>query len=220
MAITQNVAFFVTPEFIFQKYAMYLDNNLDPNSMNSAILLAQAQETQQLLGYTLYTKYISMITVEIATPGATGSINNSENVNYKQLLDNYIVDSVSLWSIAKALKPIHLRSTNKSVVTKSSPPNSAAISNKDLSSLYYKIIEDAQFWDTRVVEQIINFPFNFPEYYQTTGVMRMVPKKNTYDNFFITGKTYGGAGSGFPQGNPCNGCGGYIPGVGLSMWGS
>lgn len=212
MAINQNKCFFVSPEYILQMYSGYLDNNIDPNSLNTFILIAQNENTQQLLGYTLYQKYITDIT--------NGDILLAPDVNYKNLLDNYIMDSVALWTIWYALDTIHLRVTNKSVVTKSSPPNSAAISTKDLSRLGYKIMERAQFADARVREQIINYPFDFPEYYQVTGVQRLVPKTNPYDNFFMTGKSFGKGGNGFPQGSPCNGCGGYIPGVGMNLWGT
>lgn len=212
MAITQNKAFFTSPEYILQMYSGYLDNNIDKNTLNTFILIAENENTQQLLGYTLYEKFINII--------KDGTINSGGNVNYKYLLDNYLMDSISMWTIWYALDTIHLRITNKSVVTKSSPPNSSAINTKDLSRLGYKIMERAQFFDSRVREQIINYPFNYPEYYQVTGVQRLVPKVNPYDNFFMTGKSFGNGGGSFPQGNGCNGCGGYIPGVGQYLWGT
>jgi hypothetical protein len=211
MAIQQNKAFFVSPEYILQMYAGYLDNNIDPNTLNSFILIAQNENTQQLLGLTLYQKFITDIT--------SGYINDPADVNYKYLLDNYLMDSVALWTIWYAIDTIHLRITNKSIETKNSP-NSQAIQPKELNRLKYLIMERAQFADARVRQQIINYPYDYPEYYQVTGVMSLVPKTNPYDNFFMTGKAFNRGGSGFPQGSPCNGCGGYLPGVGMSIWGT
>jgi hypothetical protein len=205
MSIIQNKAFFVTPEYIFQNFAMYIDNNLDANSINSAILIAQNEQTQQVLGYTLYQKYIDLVT--------TGQISQTQNSNYKYLLDNYIVDSVSLWSLWYSLDSIHLRVTNKSVELKNSQ-YSSPVSASQLTKLKINVLERAQFVDSRTREYILNYPGDFPEYYQVTGVMRMTPKRNPYTNFFMTGKSLSG-----PDGG-CNGCNGYKPGVGVYIWGT
>lgn len=205
--IIQNKAFFTTPEYIFQNFAMYADNNLDANSINSAILIAQNEQTQQILGYTLYQKYITLIT--------NGQISNPSNSNYKYLLDNYIVDSVSLWALWYSLDTIHLRVTNKSVELKNSQ-YSSPVSASQLTKLKINVLERAQFVDSRTREYILNYPGDFPEYYQVTGVMRMTPKRNPYTNFFMTGKTYQSSNPG-AAGGPC--CG-WLPGVGTYLFGT
>lgn len=196
MAINQNNCFFVDTTYILNTYAGFLDNNIDPNSLNTFILLAQKEQTQQLLGYTLYTKYISDIT--------TGFISNPADANYKYLLDNYIVDSVSLWSIFYAMNSIQYRVTNKSVVTKNSQ-YSQPVSKTALNDLKNDILERAQFSDQRVREYILNFPYDFPEYYTVTGVMRLYPKTEVY-----FGGLYLGPGSN-------NLCGGNFPGQGMGL---
>lgn len=209
MAILQNKAFLVTPEYIFQNYAGYLDNNIDANSLNTFILIAQNEQTQQILGFTLYTKIISLV--------QTSTIGDVGNVNYKYLLDNYLVDSISLWTIWYALDSMHMRTTNKSVELKNSQ-YSTPVSSSQLTKLKTNVLERAQFIDSRTREYILNYPGYYPEYYQVTGVMRMVPKKNPYTNFFMTGKEFSARpGQG---GNGCNGCGGYVPGWGIPMYGT
>lgn len=200
MSIIQNKAFFVSPEYILENYSLYLDNNIDANSINSAILIAQSEQTQQMLGYTLYQLYISLIN--------TGNITNATYVNYKYLLDNFIVDSVSLWSIWYTLDSLALRATNKGVELKNSQ-YSQPVSSSQLTKLKIAVMERAQFADARIREYILNYPSYFPEYYQVSGVMRMIPKRNPYTNFFMTGKVnYGG----------CGECGGYLPGRGIPLW--
>ena len=204
MAIIQNKAFFTTPEYIFKDYAGYLDNNIDANSLNTFILIAQNEQTQQILGYTLYQLYISLIT--------NGQITSAGNAQYKYLLDNYLVDSVSLWTIWYALDSLHLRTTNKSVELKNSQ-YSTPVSASQLTKLKINVLERAQFVDSRTREYILNYPGDFPEYYQVTGVMRMTPKRNPYTNFFMTGKQFSPSGG-------CDGCGGYVPGKGIYIWGT
>lgn len=205
MAINQNKAFFVSPEYIFQNFAMFIDNNLDANAINSAILIAQNEQTQQLLGYTLYQKYITLI--------QTGQITSPGNSQYKYLLDNYIVDSVSLWAIWYGLDTFHLRVTNKSVELKNSQ-FSQPVSASQLTKLKINVLERAQFVDSRTREYILNYPGDFPEYYQVTGVMRMTAKRNPYTNFFMTGRAFDSSRRG------CDDCGGYVPGKGIYIWGT
>jgi hypothetical protein len=201
MSYLQNKSYFVTPEYILESYSLYLDNNIDANSISGAILIAQAEQTQQILGYTLYQKFITLIN--------TSTIGDSDNVRYKYLLDNYIVDSVSLWSIWYCLDSLALRATNKGVEQKNSQ-FSQPVSSSQLTKLKTAVMERAQFVDARTREYILNFPGDYPEYYQVTGVLRMTPKANPYDNFLATGKNINLGG--------CGGCGGYLPGVGIPLW--
>ena len=199
MSYLQNKCFFVTTEYILETYSLYLDNNIDPSSINGAILIAQNEQCQQLLGYTLYQKFITIIN--------DGTITSGTNVRYKYLLDNYIVDSVSLWSVWYLLDSLALRATNKGVEQKNSQ-YSSPVSSSQLTKLKTAVMERAQFLDARTREYILNFPGDYPEYYQVTGVMRLTPKTNPYMNFFATGKNINLG---------CNGCN-YLPGVGIPLF--
>lgn len=192
----QNKAFFVSTEYIFENYSGYLDNNIDSNSIVTFIWIAQQEQTQQLLGYTLYQKYITEL---IADPTLAGA----SLVNYKYLLLNYLVDSVSLWAIYYSLDTLHLRVTNKSIVKKNSE-FSQAVGTAELIRIKSQVQERAQFADSRVREYIINNPSYFPEYYQVSGINRMVPKNNTY---------FGGIYLGPNMGFGCN----HLPGMGIDL---
>lgn len=180
MSLTQNhKVFFVTPEYIFQNYAGYLDSNIDANSLNSFILKAEFKETQYALGYTLYEKYINLI--------QTGDIFLPENNYYQLLLNNFIMDEVACYTIWYALDWLHYRVTNKAVVNKYSQWSSAS-SETELNRIKFLIYEDAQHWDSKIREEILNYPNAFPEYFTQIGVYRPPSKTNPYDNFFISGK--------------------------------
>ena len=179
MAYIINQAYFVEAAWIFKNYSNYLDNNIDVDSIAAFILEAQDMETQQLLGYTLWQFYVTLLTP--TTPGdpTTKPIFLTENYNYKYLLDVYLQRSVALHAIHLALPTIHYRITNKSIVTKNSQ-FSQPVSKTALIDLKNDILSKAQFYDQRVREWIYNNPSNYPEYWETTGVMRMFPKSNVY----------------------------------------
>lgn len=174
MAINQNRVFFVNTSYIFANYAGYLDNNLDPNSLNTFIQIAQAEQTQQLLGYTLYQKFITDIN--------NGNISQPADVNYKYLLDNFLVDSISMWTIYYSYDTIQFRSTNKSIELKNSPGTSTAINDKQLNRLKHQIQERAQFVDTRCRFYILNNPGFYPEYFNISSIYQLAPKQTTYIN--------------------------------------
>lgn len=182
MPIQQNRAFLVSAEYLLENYMGYIDNNVDAGSINTFILRAQFEQTQQLLGMTLYQKYITMINAN--------TINNAENVNYKSLLDNFIIDSVSNWAIWYLLDHLSLQGTNKGVQQKNSQWSNP-VSQSQLTKKKLSVNEAAQFWDARIMSEILTTPTNYPEYYQVTGVMRLVPKKDPYSSLFITTKNIG-----------------------------
>lgn len=216
--MAQNRCYFVNVDYIFNTYAGFIDNNIDPQMIKTFMLLAQDQQMQQLIGYTLFQKYITIIT--------DNTISTDPNLsNYKYLLDNFMVDSISLWTIWFALDNIHYRVTNKSIETKSSPSNSSAADQKALTRLKYTLESSAQFVDTRLRYYILNNPSFYPEYYQTTTAYQLMPKTVTYDNsgnLSLPFTSLGGAGAfgGFGLGGGGGCCGGYVPGFGVPIWGT
>lgn len=177
--IQTHRVFFVTPEYILQNYSMYLDSNIDVKSIDAAILKAQFQDTQDALGYNLYEKYINII--------ASGDIFTEPYQYYYLLLNNFIVDEVSCWAITHLLDWSHFRVTNKAIVNKYSQWSNA-ITEVELNRMKYLVMQDAQHWDSKLREEILNYPNAFPEYFTQIGVYRPPAKTNPYDNFFISGK--------------------------------
>jgi hypothetical protein len=167
-----NEAFFVTPQYIFDNYSLYLDDNIDENSINSAILLAQDKFTQSALGFTLYRKYINDISAFYNGGAPLGT-------HYQMLFENWIQKEVSLWALWIAYPSLHIKATNKSIVTKHSD-NSNAVTLKEVDYMRNDIQSSAMFYDSRIREEILNYPQNFPEYFTITGVDRIIPKSLVY----------------------------------------
>lgn len=86
-----------------------LDNNIDPNLFNQFIFIAQEQNIQEILGYTLYIKYLTDI-ANTGSPDPTGL--------YKDLMDQCIQDATALWAIYHAIPTMNFRLTNKAMSQK------------------------------------------------------------------------------------------------------
>jgi len=166
-------AYIVDPSYIKTNYALYVDENIDDNLLNSAILLAQNNNLQSIIGYTMFRFIIDKL---ISDP--TG---NSFSNQYLYIIENYIQPSVGLWALYQALPTIWIRITNKSVVNKKGD-DSEPVNMKAFSLLRDEIRNNAMFYDSRIVEYITNNTNDFNEYYTTDGVNRIFPKNSAYSN--------------------------------------
>jgi hypothetical protein len=164
-------AFIIDSSYLKRNYPGYVDSNIDNNSLQSFILIAQDINLQSVIGYNMY-NYI--ITSLMADP--TGSIFSTY---YQYILVNCIYKSVALWSIFNAYPTLLYKATNKSIVTKNSE-ESVQVSVKELEYLKAQIRNTAEYYDARTLEYIKNNPNSFPEYYTTSGVDRIIPKSNVY----------------------------------------
>ena len=205
---TQNKVYMVTPEYITQNFAMYLDSNIDFNSINSAIQKAQLQNMQYTLGFNLYSTYIQIITngtiydpsnidyYNILVGGGGFTASNSSNALGNGINIACIMDGVSLWAIYHLLDWLQFRVTNKSVTMKYSQWGNA-VSETELNRLKYLVMEDAQNMDSEIRKEILNYPNTFQQFFTQVGVYRPPSKANPYDNFFISGKP--GRSGGWPD---------------------
>jgi hypothetical protein len=165
----QNNVYFITDSYIKKYYSGYLDANIDSDSLNSFILMSQGIRIQSTLGFDLYTKYINDILTYQAPQGA----------QYVYLMDTYIQPATALWSIYEALPSLNFKMTNKALSTKSSEYGQPSSKN-DVEYIRQQVSNNAQFYSQRIREYITNYPFDFPEYYTTTGVNRIRAKQNQY----------------------------------------
>lgn len=167
-----NAAFFIDVPYIKTWYAMYVDENLDDNTLATAILIAQDQNLQSCIGYDLYNVYIQALIID--KTGAT-----TLNTQQLFLLNNYIQKSVGLWAIWQALPTINWRITNKAVSTKTSDYSQPS-GIKEVEYLRDGLRNNAQFMDERIREYITNNPTYFPQYWTQTGINRIPAKANNY----------------------------------------
>lgn len=173
MATSSNLqaAFIVDTNYLKTNYPGYVESNIDNNSLESFILLAQDINLQSVLGYNMYNYIISQFMID-----KTGS---TFSPKYQYILVNYIYKSVALWAIFQAYPTLLYKPTNKAIVTKHSD-DSIAVGIKEMEYLMNKIRNSAEFYDSRIKEYISNFTNDFIEYYTTSGVNRIRPKSKVY----------------------------------------
>lgn len=170
---------FITPQYI--KIRSIVDDNIDDKLLEYYIRKAQDVHTQIILGEDLYNSLMSQASV------------NSYNTNfYLQLAANYVQPALLEWTIYESLPWINWKITNKAVVQQTSQ-NAQGIDTGDLKWLRSLQGNNAQFYDQRVREFIINNPAEFPEYYQLNGVERIPPASLTGFNYIYTNKRPRGA---------------------------
>lgn len=162
-------SYFITVDYLKKYYSGYLDQYVDPDSLNTFILLAESQRVQSVLGHDLYFKYINDIDAYGAPQGS----------QYLFLMDNYIQDSASLWSIYYALEPLQNKITNKGIVNKTSQ-YSTGVSDTSINRKLNGLMKNAEFADARVLEYITNNYVSFPEYNTATGINRIRHKNSMY----------------------------------------
>lgn len=164
-----NNVYFITTSYIKRYYSGYLDQNIDDDALNSFILIAQNVRIQSVLGYELYMRFINDI----------NTYQEPQGQQYVFLMNNYIQPAVALWTIYEAAPNLGFKITNKAVSQKSSEYGQPS-SRQDIEYIRQQISNNAQFYSQRIREYITNYPNDFPEYYQITGVNRIKAKRNNY----------------------------------------
>ncbi len=175
------ISYFVDQTFILKYYSGFLDNNIDPNLFNQFIFIAQEQNIQEILGYTLYIKYLTDI-ANTGAPDPTGL--------YKDLMDQCIQDATALWAIYHAIPTMNFRLTNKAMSQKSSD-NSVPSGISEVEYIRGQVRNMAEFKCARIREYIINNLNSFPEYVRYNGIDRIVAKPNNYFGGIALGTTRG-----------------------------
>lgn len=170
-------AYFIDTTYILKYYSSLLDNNIDPNFLNTFIFIAQSENIQEILGYTLYNKYVTDIYNQTAITG-----------DYVTLMETFIQPATSLWTIYHAFPHINFRATNKAISQKSSE-NSVPSTVSDVEYLRNSIKNRAEFATQRIREYIINNLNSFPEYSRSDGIGRIAPKSTIYSEGIALGLT-------------------------------
>lgn len=164
-----NKAYFITPAYIKDFYSGYIDGNVDDASLNTFILVAEATRIQSTLGYTLYDKLVTDI---VATGSPVG-------VNYIYLADNFIQPATALWTLYEAVPSLNFKMTNKALSQQSSQYGQPS-QRSDVEYIRTGIKNNAEFYDARIKEYILNNQSYYPEYFTTSGVNRILPTRSVY----------------------------------------
>lgn len=133
-----------------------IHGNIDPKLIYPDIKVAQDMHIQPLLGSALYDKLQTLID--------SNTINDAANVNYKTLIDKFIVDALMYFTLAELPDTLSFQFWNKGVVRKSGG-DTETVSMSDLISISKKYLHRAEFYANRLrawVRQ--NAGTMFPEY--------------------------------------------------------
>ena len=149
------------------KSSTAINYNVDTAFLLPFLKIAQDKNMQVILGTDLYKKLQSDI------DGGTLS------GNYKNLVDDYIQDSIIHYALVEALPFISFQIKNGSVTQKNSE-NGTAASKSDLNWLIQKERDTAEFYGQRIVDYLCENSSIFPEYMTNSGA-DMKPISNAYN---------------------------------------
>ena len=157
---------FITPEYVYRW--SIVDDNVDPNLIQTFIIKAQDINIQTTIGNNLYVKLMSDIS------------NNTLSGYYQTLVNDYIQKCQLEWTIYHALPYINYRLTNKAVSEKKSD-SSDPTELKNIQYLREDVRSTAEFLTRRITEYIINNQAKFPEFFfLTPAQLQITPKLNNY----------------------------------------
>lgn len=148
-----------------------LNNNIDNNLLNSAIWEAQSIHCLQILGTRLYNKLVNLI--------ETNDIQLPQYADYKNLLDNYVVDCTAYWAWVECIPYLAMKAVNKGIERQNSEWSSAAQIN-EIEYLRDEIRNKAEFYSQRMSDFILENRSLYPEYIQNTKIDEMRPNGGAY----------------------------------------
>lgn len=157
-----------------------IQDNVDDSLLNPYIYKAQETHIQQILGTNLYDKIMNLV--------QTNTIGTASNVNYKTVLDDYLVPCLIEYSFYEVMPFISLKITNKSIVR----GNAEFATEGDLADLKYlrsSVRDLAEFYAQRLTNYLKQYSYNFPEYFTNSGIDKIVPNSTSYFNGIYIGGT-------------------------------
>jgi hypothetical protein len=164
-----NKVYFVSDTFIKQNSIINL--NVEPQLINLAIIDSQVLHIQMALGSDLYKKLETLI--------SGGTISNNSNVNYKTLLDDYVVPAVLQWTLFECIPYIRYKIMNKSVAGQSSD-NSTPIELEELKYIQAQFSNKAEFYTQRLADYLLAHMTLFPEYTSADSIDDIRPSTTQY----------------------------------------
>lgn len=161
----------ISDEMIKARTSMH--GNIDPSLIYPDIKVAQDMFIHPCLGTALYNKIQTLI--------SAGTLSDGANVNYKTLVDKYIVDALIYFTLSELPTTISYQFWNKGVLRKQGD-NTELPSMSDLVEISNKYKQRAEFYLNRLSLYIReNAPEMFPEYLNPgNGIDDMYPENKAF----------------------------------------
>jgi hypothetical protein len=173
------IALFITPEYI--KSVSILDENVDDKIIKIAIKEAQDIRIHRILGTDLYNKYITDINVSSAS--VTGV--------YKTLMDSYILNALTYWTLYEIALFLNWKYRNKSIANQSGD-NAQPAQLDVVQTLRDEHKDKAEWYSERLTRYLQENSSSYPQYEANTDGDDIQPDRDNYDIAIYTGN-YGGA---------------------------
>ena len=144
-----------------------ISNSVDVEHWLSSIRTAQKKYIETKLGTDLFEKLQSDIT--------GGSLTGA----YETLVEDYIGDALSHWSLYEAFPFLRYKIMNNNIISKTAE-NTTVLSRQEAQDLREEIRNTAEFYTERLIEYIKNNTSSFPEYSTNTGADVTPDTENYY----------------------------------------
>lgn len=137
--------------------SMPINNDVDSDTLKKTIWIAQEQHVQNSLGSNLYKEFKRLVD--------TGDIDLPGKVEYKTLLDEYIIPVLFRYSYYRSIRTFSSQFTDKGVQNRSGEASQRAPEN-NVHALRQDALNDAEFHEKLLKKYICDKGAGvFPEYF-------------------------------------------------------
>jgi hypothetical protein len=157
-----NIVQFTSVEYIKQNTA--IEENVDASKISPFIIKVQDTHLQQILGSYFYQHLMDAVA------------NSTLTVAEDNLIKNYIQRLVAEWTFYEVFPFLNYKATNKAI-SKQNSDNSIPSELNEIKFMRSAISDMAQFYNERLVSELINNGNLYPEY-QNPLVPENLPKSN------------------------------------------
>ena len=157
---------FLISEAVVREYTG-IDNNIDTALIKNGIREASDIELQRVIGTLLYDKILNLV--------ETGTITDSENSNYKTLLDDYIQNFLIYASYFYILDDIYIRSRNNGLIQPTGGDNSEGVDRSLYNMKRGSTKNKMEFYAQKLRDYIIEEEALFPELTESNKLYEQYP---------------------------------------------
>jgi hypothetical protein len=152
-----------------------LHTNVDEKLVTPTIKRVQDMYLMPLLGTALFSKLQDLID-EYPSP------NSMPSSDYKDLLDDYIIDCMTNYVMAELTLKLNYQFWNKGVATKNAQ-DSTNSNPSELNSVRLSYQKSGDYYAERMRRYLIRYSKDrYPEYFQSiSGIDQQMPQQNTFD---------------------------------------
>lgn len=158
-----------------------VNDNVDDHLLNAAIRDAQTINLQQVTGTKLYKKLLALV--------QDGSISESGNAKYKELLDDYVQPLVMAYAYVYAIPAVRYKVMNVGVVSQSSD-NSTPTDTRELQMILNDARDKAEFYATLLSDHLKANIKVYPEYLENKEIDEKRPMLNQYTSGLVLSDVY------------------------------